>query len=91
VEYEEKFHEARKWRGLAEGSQPARDGDEVGNVDCLVTDRVRRELEEYEKSLKQPHEMTREELLEENRYLAADNKRLSELLATEYRAQDETR
>lgn len=90
-QYEEKFEEARKWRRVVEESERTRDREEVGNFDCLVTDRVSRELEEYEKNRKQPDKMTREELLEENLYLAADNRRLNELLEDEYRAQDETR
>ncbi len=85
-QYEEQFKEAREWKRLAE---EARDSQEAGNFDCLVSDRVRREIEEYEKNKKQPHEMTRAQLLEENRYLAGDNKRLSELLEAEYRAQDD--
>lgn len=89
--YEEKFEEAQKWKRVAEEAEgaPTRDGEQVGNFDCLLTDRQRRELEEYEKNRKEPNEMTREELLEETRRLADDNERLNWLLEAEYLSQGE--
>ena len=86
--YEETFEEAKELRRVAEAGQPARTGEQVGNFDCLVTERMKRDMEEYGKNKKAPQEMTREELLEETQRLADDNERLTWLLESEYRAQD---